>query len=95
MEEWQWACRGDVGVVGGGRQAQRCWGRRAAASGLKREVTIIMLLGGGGGGKAQLGVGHRGSCHATAMRGLWQTMTSLAATRAGRCKPGWPQKSLV
>jgi len=33
-------------VVGVGRLAWRCWGRRAVASGLKREVTINMLLGG-------------------------------------------------
>ena len=95
MEEWQWACRGDVGVVGGGASGTALLGQESSGIRLKKGSDNHYVVGGGGGGKAQLGVGHRGSCHATAMRGLWQTMTSLAATRAGRCKPGWPQKSLV
>jgi hypothetical protein len=34
-------------VAGIGRRTRCCRGRRAAASGFKREVTINMLLGGG------------------------------------------------
>ena len=61
---WWWHCRGARAVMGVGRRVRCCWGRRAAAPGLKREVTINLLLGGacgkvqGGGGARCLGIRH-------------------------------------
>jgi hypothetical protein len=51
--------------MGVGRRVRCCWGRRAAAPGLKREVTINLLLGGAC-GKVQGGGGHAVLASATA-----------------------------
>ena len=58
---WCWCVRAVAGV---GRQVRCCRGRRAALSGLQREVTINMLLGGHvarHGGEGEHGV-HNGRC---------------------------------